>query len=316
MTLSLIFYIAELTSLPEPKERKKSRHRSQKPHADTENVHPNGGSVASEPSSNGHVVEQLEPEDSLTGSSSVPVIFNSTGTLLERGQCYKLGDIQFAVTDLTIQCQDTNSVNGAVILNGKIDHSVKIVMPVEKKVQPARPSLDRQDRTFLNKISILNRTVQQELLVSNSTVRRAVRQSMIAAHLRKEVTSALNSKSHNRRFSLGVCSFEHDMDIFNLDLKSMKRVFSYRNENLSELDNLLGSLWDVKETGDGQFRFVTQVVVKLKGYQVTVSVSTAASRLQFSEADYRQKIKSLELSPAEDHLSDCEETIGLDLEES
>ena len=161
---------------------------------------------------------------------------NSFGALLERGECYRLGDINFAVTDIE---QDTNSVKGAVISEGKIDQSVKIVMPVEKKIQPTKPCPDIKDRDILRSLGLMNKTVQQKLLSSSSSVRHSVRQAMVASHLRKEVHAALVSPSHCRRFSLGVCSFEHDLDIFNIDPKSKKSAFSYENENISNLDSLI-----------------------------------------------------------------------------
>ena len=246
------------------------------------------------------------------GNVSVPVLLNSSGTLLERGQCYELDGIQFAVTNISVQQQKSEMLKGAVILNGKIDESVQICMPVDKKIQSTRPILDRKDKDFLKSISFLNKDVQREILESESTVRHLVRRSVVGSHMRKEVATALSSRSQNRRFSLGVCSLEHDIDLFGIDPKLKKTVYSYQKDNIGALDNLLGCLWDIKEISDSQFRFVTQVVVKLKGFQLIVAVSTAVSRLPFSEIDYRNKIKLLELVPVESQTSDCEEVDSLD----
>ena len=100
-----------------------------------------------------------------SNGTRLPVIMNFFGTLLERGECYRLGDINFAVTDIE---QDTNSVKGAVILESKIDQSVKIVMTIEKKIQPTKLCLDRKDRDILRSLGLMNKTVQQELLSSFS----------------------------------------------------------------------------------------------------------------------------------------------------
>lgn len=91
-----------------------------------------------------------------------------------------------------------------------------------------------------------------------------------------------------------------------------KTVFSYQKENIGDLDNLLGCLWDIKQISDNQFRFVTQVVGKLKGFQLIVAVSKAVSHLPFSEIDYRSKIKLLELVPVESQTSDGEQVDSLD----
>ena len=115
----------------------------------------------------------------------MPVLLNSSGTLLERGQCYELDGIQFAVTDINVQQQKSELLKGAVILNGKIDESVQICMPVDKKIQSTRPTLDRKDKDFLKGISFLNKDVQQEILESESTVRHLVRRSVVGSHMRK-----------------------------------------------------------------------------------------------------------------------------------
>ena len=84
--------------------------------------------------------------------------------------------------------------------------------------------------------------------------------------------------------------------------------FSYKNDNIFNLDSLLGFLRDVNKISEFQFRFVTQLIVRLKGFQLTVTVSFATSHLQFSESDYRHRIKSLELIPDE-QVFDSEEVM-------
>ena len=162
--------------------------------------------------------------------------------MLERGQCYELDGIQFAVTDINVQQQKSELLKGAVILNGKIDESVQICTPGDKKIQSTRPTLDRKDKDFLKSISFFNKDVQQEILESESTVRHLVRRSVVGSHMRKEVAAALSSRSQNRCFSLEVFSFEHDIDLFGIDPKLKKTVYSYQKENICELDNLLGCL--------------------------------------------------------------------------
>lgn len=246
---------------------------------------------------------------------SVPMIVNTEGTLIERGQCFQYQTMNFAATDITCEHDKESVIRGLMIFDGKLDESIKIEMPASKSVQCISPSLDKSGKEFLNSLSLLHsKQAQLELRESDSLVRQSVRQAVIASQIRKEVASALSSRSHTRRFCLGVCSFEYDIEMFELDIKSKKREFSYKKGNISRLDDLLGSLWDIKCIDGNQFRFVTQLVVKLKGFQLTVSVSTAISRFEFDEKEYRNVIMSMELVPDENLISDNEEANDMELQ--
>ena len=244
---------------------------------------------------------------------SFPMIVNTEGTLIERGKCLQYQTMNFATTDITCDQDKESVIRGVMIFNGKLDQSIKIEMPANKSVQCINPNLDKHGKEFLNSVSLLHsKQAQQELRESDSLVRQAVRRAVVASQIRKEVASALSSKSHTRRFCLGVCSFEHDIEMLEVDIQSKKSEFSYKKDTISRLDNLLGSLWDIKRIDGNQFRFVTQLIVKLKGFQLTVSVSTAISR--FDEKEYRNVIKSMELVPDENLLSDNEEANDMELE--
>ena len=145
-----------------------------------------------------------------------------------------------------------------MIFDGKVDESIKIEMPANKSVQCIYPTLDKSGKEFLNSLSLLHsKPAQQELREPDSLVRQAVRRAVIASQIRK-VASALCSRSHTRRFCLGVCSFEYDIEMLELD-KSKKSEFSYKKGTISRLDTLLCSLWDIKCIEGNQFRFVTQL---------------------------------------------------------
>ena len=59
---------------------------------------------------------------------------------------------------------------------------------------------------------------------------------------------------------------------------------------------------------------MTQLVVKLKDFQLTASVSTAISRFEFDEKEYRNVIMSMELVPDENLISDNEEANDMELQ--
>lgn len=138
------------------------------------------------------------------GKVSVPVLLNFSGALLERGQCYKLDGIQLVVTDINVQQQKSELLKGAVIVNGKIDESVQICMPVDKKIQSPRSTLDRKDKGFLKSISFLNKDVQREILQSESTVRHLVRWSVVGSHEKGSCHSSIFKKPERTFQPLGV----------------------------------------------------------------------------------------------------------------
>ena len=145
---------------------------------------------------------------------SVPMIVNTEGTLIERGQCFQYQTMNFAATDITCEHDKESVIRGLMIFDGKLDESIKIEMPASKSVQCISPSLDKSGKEFLNSLSLLHsKQAQLELRESDSLVRQSVRQAVIASQIRKEVASAQSSRSHTRRFCLGVCSFEYDIEM-------------------------------------------------------------------------------------------------------
>ena len=109
--------------------------------------------------------------------------------------------MNFATTDITCEHDKESVIRGLMIFDGKLEESIKIEMPANKSVQCINPSLDKSGKEFINSLSLLHsKQAQQELRESDSLVTQAVRRAVIASQIRKEVASALCSKSHTRRF--------------------------------------------------------------------------------------------------------------------
>ena len=151
-----------------------------------------------------------------------------------------------------------------------------------------------------------NRLLQSQLSKSNEAIRCSVRRSLLGSCIRSEILAALKCTNHRRRFSLGVCCLEFDLDILNFQ-NSNKRIFSYKNKSIEELDDLLGMQWDVYEVDTQQFRFVTEVVIKLKGFILSGTVSTAICRKQLIRESYREDVRLVELETTTGHDSDMEQ---------
>ncbi|KAJ8050017.1 hypothetical protein HOLleu_03033 [Holothuria leucospilota] len=89
------------------------------------------------------------------------------------------------------------------------------------------------------------------------------RKHQLSSLLRKEVKLALKSKLPRRSFALGPCQYDTDLSLFHLDFfQKRKAVFSYKDETISHLDEMLGVKWDVLEI-DGRCKFISQVTVSL-----------------------------------------------------
>ena len=238
----------------------------------------------------------------------LPMVF-SCGTLIQTGHTYSIkgfNSVTVAATEIVSTPNSTCKLKGDLILNGHIDHVVKIEMPVER-AQSASCPLGKKDREFLGVLSLFNRQNQEELRNSDVSVRRRVREAQLGAALHREVQCALKCRNFKRRFSLGLCSFEHDLDILNLDAVSKTREISYRNENFEGFDSLLGNHWDVLPVEEQQhFRFVTRLTLKAKGMQIVGSVYTAVCRCSFGP-DYRALVKSRELTVDAGEVSDLDE---------
>ena len=236
--------------------------------------------------------------------STLPAVF-CDGNLIYTGQTYSMKghDIKVAVTEIE---DNTSSclLRGNLITDGRIDHEVKLEMPISR-VKNAICSLPKKDRDFLGKFSIYNSDNQEVLRKSDISVRISLRRAQLSAALYKEVQCGLKCKNFKRRFSLGLCSFEYDFEIFPVDICQRKCEISYRNGNLDILDSLLGKYWDVLPI-EGHFRFVSRVIIKVKDMQIIGSISTAISRTQMGP-NYRSIVLANEL--------DINATEGSDLEE-
>ena len=243
-----------------------------------------------------------------TVSESLPVVLTTDWTLLEKGKCYRFGEMAFAATELSNQ-----SVKGEVIIDGKLDHDIHISMPVDRisgqSDRKLSSGLPKQDRDYLSRFS-LDSPVEQEILLNSSAgVRHSVRSALLGRVIRREITSALSSKTYRKRVYLGLCSVEHDLKLLQIDRTTKKASYSYKDGNMSELDQVLGLKWDVMELDESYFRFVTQVVFKAKDMMLFMNVSTALCRQGLIEC-YRDFIKSSELTTDEGdsaNLSDHEE---------
>ena len=144
--------------------------------------------------------------------------------------------------------------------------------------------------------------MKNDLLQSGPSVRRSVRATLLATCLHKAVQSALTSKAHRKRLCLGICSYEYDIDLLKIDLKTKKAVFSYKENNIHILDSLLGECWDIKISSmdNTQFKFVTQLTVNIKEFMLFVCIFTAICRSLFDRTTYRSCVKQVDLVQDED----------------
>ena len=233
---------------------------------------------------------------------------STNGTLIQRGRCYRLSNTDVSVAAVDIK---GSQISGPMIIGGNIDHDVQVSMPAERACLPSRdsvPTLGKSDRDYLATLGLENQPEQEKLANASVSVRKAVRSALLGHLVRKEVSSALKNKSCRKTVCLGIVAMEHDMSILGIDTKSRKMIYSYKDGNMDQLDSLLGMRWDVSPIDKTHFRFVTQVVFKVKDLMLSMGVYCAICRSCFSDS-YRSEIQNKDMKECieeEDHSSDLE----------
>ena len=243
------------------------------------------------------------------GGTHYPLVFQS-GELIHSGGTVTLKTHPNTIFGVTrIFHKGTGIVaRGELVINSSIDRDVEITAPVQK-LQCVKVPLTKKDKDHLSKFNIAdNSELQRSLLDAPPEVREQVRASQLGAAVAREVHFALKSKNAKRRFCLGLCSFEHDLSILGFG-SARKVVFSYRESNISKLDSLLGQQWDVFSFDANQFKFVTQVVFRLREQIISGTIYTSVSRSELTPS-YRQCLADTDLAVPvieEDENSDQEE---------
>ena len=249
---------------------------------------------------------EISPDDSQeeTVQEAVPVGLSNDGTLLERGKCYQFDKFTFAATEII-----SKNVKGEVIVNGKLDHKIQSSMPVDRlsgqSCRTIASGLPKKDREYLSKMSLESEAEQQKLSNSSESVRHSVRAALLGSAIRREISSALTSKSFRKRVCIGLCSIEHDWRILNINRNTKKVLYSYKGGNIGALDKVLGLKWDILEIDSSHFRFVTQVLFKAKDMMLYMSVFTAICRKGLS-GYYREFIQTTELTADQDDLTNSD----------
>ncbi|KAJ8034577.1 hypothetical protein HOLleu_21476 [Holothuria leucospilota] len=168
---------------------------------------------------------------------------------------------------------------GILLLNAFVlgDKEVKVTVPVHRfRGSNAIKLKDKEERSALRDSRERAFKRSFALCQESSSYRRQVREMQLSKYLRKEVKAALNSKGRRRVVNLGVCAMESDLEILGLE-GFQKKDYSYRNNNIKDLDHLLGPRWDIIDEGN-RVKFVTSLTLQLSvSWVETCSISTGIS---------------------------------------
>lgn len=186
---------------------------------------------------------------------------NAEGTVVS---CGDVGQVVIEDSPLHFGVAKIVEVEGCLRATGSVigAEDIMITAPV-LKVAPSSKIVSKQVRKKL----LAQKKKQFEFSIMRAKVsqhyRLQTRRANLGRMLRQEVQSALKSKLHRRPVLLGLCVIETDLSIFGLDyFNKRKVVYSYKNNNLSELDLLLGNKWDATSK-EGIISYVTEVIVHL-----------------------------------------------------
>lgn len=140
--------------------------------------------------------------------------------------------------------------------------AVAITAPVSI-LMPSKEKVSLKERKELNTYKKMQFAIALERSKTDFSFRQELRKQQLACLLNKEVQLALKSKLSRRSFTLGMCQFDTDLEIFQMDFfTKRKSVFCYMNHTLQSLDPLLGRKWDILVSGE-RVKFVTKLSVSL-----------------------------------------------------
>ena len=146
-----------------------------------------------------------------------------------------------------------------------IDKEINLSVPVRRLIPVEGNPLNlREDRKLATKIAEGQVDTLITKLRDDHHFRRLVREDLLKKLILKEVLSSFKSRNLRKAFTMGISCPEIVMVLFGIHpIRRRRAVFSYKHDNLSELDVLLGDNWDWKDLS-GQIVFVTQIVFWLR----------------------------------------------------
>ncbi len=172
-----------------------------------------------------------------------------------------------------------------------IEQEVKVTLPTGRLQPITAPKLQRKDRKLLK--SSASKAVQSTVSnMKSDSFREAHRMLQLRSSLNKEIHQTLKSTSFEKTSNLGPVNFEFDFSLFDFSLPDNKSVtYSYENQNMSQLDRLMGPKWDIKIIDNG-VNFVTSVRIRITpDFQLSISVKAATAMLNIdSDNHHRQQI--------------------------
>lgn len=159
--------------------------------------------------------------------------------------------LQLGVSPITKSGTST-MVSGSVIVDGQFDQ-VKVSAPLER-ISLSKVKLTKKSREVMEQIRRDKYETHVTQLRESFCYRLDVRQSQIKTILKKEVSSALQSRTSKRKLVIGLACLKLDEEVLALERGKRRMTFNIKNSSLHVLDRLMGPKWDVHEK-DGHLRF-------------------------------------------------------------
>lgn len=202
-----------------------------------------------------------------------------------------MGDRDVDLGLLRVVCKDLVNMKFQVegFLLGDVD--IKVNAPIErlKKSETSVTDVGEKEKLKQAKDKAFESSIKYS---GNHSYRIQVRRHQLGKCLRAEVSTSLTRKANRRVINLGVACLDTDLLILGIDPRCRKGMeYSYRKNNLSKLDCLLGSQWDIKVV-DSRVSFVTSITFKVNAKDImTAGITTSFSWNAVNGGDYRCILK-------------------------
>ena len=195
-----------------------------------------------------------------------------------------------------------------------LDKDLLMKVPVDRLLPVTNAKVHRVDRESL-KAAALAGFKATTANMKDSWFREETRKGQVQSLIKKEVLLTLKSRTFKRLSNMGPLNFEFDGKLLGIPLPLYRVVtYSYKSENLHQLDRLLGNSWDILNTAAGT-HFITSLRVRVTNdSMMQLSFSAAVAMINVTAPHHRQQLSEYmqQHGTVEEVLNDDEDQVSVE----
>ncbi|XP_071796114.1 uncharacterized protein [Asterias amurensis] len=205
------------------------------------------------------------------------------------GQIYKVRGLELEVMIGEIYINDQSAMCWPVVAQD-VNTSISVSLPLSHLLGEKK-NITGMAKTKSKQV-LREAFTQTRVNLGNASFRNAFRVAQLTNAIIKEIKSAFWSTTRQRNFDLGLISPEIDCEVFSISLPdSPAAEYSYKKDNLGNLDNILGQGWDTSQN-EGVTRYVTSLRLEMnRDLTLSGSVHVADFDSLIPSVNYRQILR-------------------------